>query len=180
MTPRNGRRAVRATAGATAFAGLFALSLLPRCYGQSCDPTRVDYGLSDGEGELVDADTWESQPITARWLDFPGQRTLVVHLDHKLGGRPLTEVYAWLSASPEPNNAAIKNPNFALASGNLAEFHVVDDDTIEVHNDTCADYYVRVLLRSGAPTSLDVDGGDAGNAPARASIVSQHLIWSTP
>ena len=55
---------------------------------------------------------------------------------------------------------------FAEGSGNEAMFEVRDDETLIVRNDTCADFYLRVVATTfgGEPAEANVDAStpDAG------------------
>lgn len=79
---------------------------------------------------------YESSPMAGPWLEFPGGRTY--RLVHALGRVP-TEVTAYLSF--EPNNPA----NFTTSAGNSALFKSVNDAYVDVYNDGCPDFYLRVI-----------------------------------
>jgi len=79
---------------------------------------------------------YESSPMAGPWLDFPGGRRY--RLVHDLGRVP-TEVTAYLSF--EANDPA----NFTTSAGNSALFEQVTDGYVDVHNDGCPDFYLRVV-----------------------------------
>jgi len=79
---------------------------------------------------------YESSPMAGPWLDFPGGRRY--RLVHSLGRVP-TEVTAYLSF--EPDDLA----NFTTSAGNSALFEQVTDEYVDVHNDGCPDFFVRVV-----------------------------------
>jgi hypothetical protein len=68
----------------------------------------------------------------------PRTATSTSRLVHSLGRVP-TEVTAYLSF--EADSPA----NFTTSSGNSALFEQVTDSYIDVHNDACPDFYLRVV-----------------------------------
>jgi len=138
------------------------------CYGDQCTGSAGDYGWNPGEGRLLDSDTWESNPQVSRWLEYSHQRSWFVHLP-AFQGREISNVYVYISPDPDPN---VSNPpqykQYTLASGNLAEITVNFSGTpglvptVQVHNDTCADYYSRIVITAypatpdaGIPNTAD-------------------------
>ncbi|HOU94407.1 MAG TPA: hypothetical protein PLU22_25320 [Polyangiaceae bacterium] len=79
---------------------------------------------------------YESSPLAGPWLYFPGGRRY--RLVHALGRVP-TEVTAYLSF--EQDDPA----NFTTSAGNSALFEQVTDEYVDVHNDGCPDFFVRVV-----------------------------------
>lgn len=203
---RGRRRGVRAgaapVAGAIAIATLVAVGSTgalstTACATHTCDFSYVNY--KDGknqpsQGAMIDDDTWESNAIDDRWIDYPGQRLSEFHLPPELRGREMLEMLAFVSADALPNQKSDPAPNWALASGNLGEFlsrhctcyahtdgtlnYPYDcDDTFQVKNDTCGQYYVRVVVRfargrsnvcrlnddAGTPVGAIVPGPDASS-----------------
>ena len=80
---------------------------------------------------------YQSSPIEGRWLHFPGGRRY--QLVHHLPARP-TQLAAFLSFDEDP-----PRDDFTLGTGSIAVFEEVTDETITIHNDTCAAYYLRVV-----------------------------------
>ena len=101
----------------------------------------------------------------APYLDFSGQRTWVLDPSPWMGSREPIGFQAYLSFEPEPN--ADGGGGFALAAGNLAEFTSTEVGgvwQVSVLNDTCAQYYLRVVLTYAA-----TDGGTSGDATCVAA-----------
>jgi hypothetical protein len=137
------------------------------CYGHTCDGDIILFGRNPGEGHLIDADTWVTGPIDGRWLDFPHQRAYFLEMKD-LGNRTPYEVQAYVSAQADPSHD--EGGNFTIAAGNLTEVFQPSPGKVNVKNDTCADYFLYVVVRapprapSGAsPTTPATDAGaDAG------------------
>jgi hypothetical protein len=141
------------------------------CYGHTCDGDVQIYGRAPGEGQLIDEDTWESTPIDGDWIPFTRQRIWIFQM-RQLGDRSPYEVSVDISA--EKNPVAL-NGNWTTGSGNLAEKSGVGPGTINVKNNTCADYYIRlvahakprppeaVLPDAAAPTDASTADADAGD-----------------
>ena len=148
-----------------------SVTIAAGCYGHICDGDVVIYGRNANEGHLINADTWESTAVDARWLDFPKQRVYQFEL-HDLGDRLPVEPIAYVSAQADPEH---EGGNFVLAAGNLAEFSSPEKGKIVVKNDTCADYFVRVVVQApprpsapttpAAPTAAPDAGSDAEAGP---------------
>jgi hypothetical protein len=118
------------------------LAALAGCYPHNCDGDFQHYGRNAGEGRMVDANTWESTAIDADWLPFPHQRFWDFDID-ALGDRTPSLVLPYVSANRNP--IAIGD-NFTLGSGNLTEISAVNKNHVTIHNGTCADYYLRLVV----------------------------------
>lgn len=137
---------------ATAVVGVAAPVSSTGCFGHQCDPSRAE--LKADDGHLIDADTWESNRINEPWLDYGPQHTIRIPTD-KLGGRWPTQILVYVSGNPNPVGSTPQR-TFTLATGNLITVQYVSDSAVEVRNDTCAQYYARVVIKAGDPL------GDAG------------------
>ena len=105
---------------------------------------------------MVDSHTWESAPVDSTYLDFHGGRTWLFDPSPWMGKRAPVSFQAFLSLDPMP--FAPGGSGFAEPAGNLAEFLPAGNAwQVNVHNDTCAQYYLRVVF-----TYADVDAGAAG------------------
>jgi hypothetical protein len=139
-------------------------------------PDGTKYDLPPPERHvLAGGTTWESMPIDGDYLDFPGERTYIFNpfLDGFTG--PYTNIIPYVSSDPQP---ALNNSNFVIAAGNLAEVHGVNSGGFAIQNDSCAHYYLRVVVTREAPPpdastpDGSSDGGvdepsvDAGDASA--------------
>ncbi len=132
-----------------------------QCEGDAAGP----YGEAFGEGHYVTADTWESSPIDARWMDFPPGRTWSFHLPAwDKAGRRVTFTTTYVSSADTPNapHCCGEFDNFTEAAGNLAELSNVGAGRFQIKNATCTQLYLRVVARAAAP--LDASAADAGAA----------------
>lgn len=116
--------------------------LTPGCYGRNCEGGYSFFGVDAGDGNMVSEDLWESSPIDGEWLWFPRQHVIIFDL-RALGGRTPFLPEAFLSGNPRPNKNGASS---VQGAGNLAEFFNVGPNHIEVKNDSCSDYYLRVAL----------------------------------
>ncbi len=128
------------------------------CAGSDCASDAATWG-SCSEGERIDVNTWESGPLTGKpWLDFHGERTWVLDPTPWMGAREPVGFQAYLSLDPTPVTDG--GSGFAEPAGNLAILTPVQQSDgswkVKVLNDTCAQYYLRVVLTYAAPSG---DGG---------------------
>jgi hypothetical protein len=139
----------------------------PGCYGHNCDGAFVTYGADAGEGHMIDENTWESNAPSKPWLPFPRQRYYLFDL-HALGGRTPALVVPYVSAQSSPGATGA---DFTVGSGNLTLLFNAQPNRIDVKNDSCSDYFLRLVV-SAAPlpsapedsgTSLGTAIADAGN-----------------
>jgi hypothetical protein len=145
-----------------------AVSFASGCYGHTCDGDVLVFGRNPGEGRLFSADKWESGAIDGVWLDFPKQRAWIFDL-HELGGRTPSIVTPYVSAQADPSH---ESGNFTIAAGNLAEISGIAPDQVVIHNGTCADYFLRVVVEApprapnaSLPSPIPDAGGDAEAGP---------------
>lgn len=100
---------------------------------------------------------WESNALTGTWLRFPKNSSM--ELDPRdpngtrLKGR-ITSSLAWISACATPTTPGC---NYALAAGNNAEWFATAWGTLYLKNNTCQDFYVRVVIETDG-----IDSGDGG------------------
>ena len=128
------------------------------CAGSDCDADVQT--LPTCAGEPIDANHWESGPVTGTYLDFHGERTWVLDPSGWMGSRKPFDFEAYLAFDAQPN--AEGGDGFAQSAGNLAEFTVSkvgDGWQVQVLNDTCAQYYLRVVLSYPAMASASGDAG---------------------
>lgn len=160
MVPRVARStfsvAFRALALPVVCGGILVGTLLANegCLTDACKGSyaRRDVGL----GRRLDDDTWESGPIDGDWIPFTRQMQL--ELFHPLNRVPY-EVLVWISPEQRPLNGS----NFTLAGGDVATVYKALPDVVSLTNGTCADFYVRVVLRAPRVPSLDAGSiSDAG------------------
>jgi hypothetical protein len=171
-----GKGAVLALAGAAVawlVLGTMAVATTTGCYGRECDPGPViefttKRTLPDGArvddtwcGEFLGPELWESSPADADWIDYPPRSFIHVFLQNWSDeGRPFVEVHAYISEVRHPvcnGDGCETANNFSEATGNLAEWTRTTPGSIFLANDTCAHYYVRIVLRAGRPTNPAAD-----------------------
>ncbi len=167
-------------AGFAGVSGLLATSVVltgvlgatDGCTDLRCDGSFVRYGADQGQGALTSPTTWESSSFEGTWLDFSHQRTISFDLQAQIGPRRIVSVTPYIAASENPAGRS----GSTIASGNLAVIGVASPGTFTVHNDTCADYFVRVVaeLEPEAPVSTvgDASVDDGASADAGAPDVS--------
>jgi len=134
------------------------------CYGHTCDGDSQVWGRVPGEGRLVDEDTWESTPIDGDWIPFTRQRVWFFEM-RELGDRTPYEITPLISAERNPVH---DNGNWTEGSGNLAEQSGAGPGRIAVKNNTCADYYIRIVAHA-APRPPQAPVPDAGASRTDAS-----------
>ena len=147
---------------AAALLGVAAPVSLGGCFGHQCDPSYVT--LANDFGRLIDANTWESSSMDGDWLDYAPQRVTAVPLT-MLGNRLPTSVLVYVSGARRPVGSPVQS-SFALATGSLATISSLSVMNVQIHNDTCAQYYARFVV-TVAPQSWGQDGG----APTDAALV---------
>jgi hypothetical protein len=144
------------------------------CYNHACDNGFiVDFATkrTDDAGNRVDdvfcgeflaPDLWETSPADADWIDFPPKSAIVLKVPAWIGeNRPFVELHAYVSQQRHPVcSGAGCDPanNFTEGTGNIVEFSRAQPGVVWVTNDTCAQFYLRAVLRAGAPrapTSYD-------------------------
>jgi hypothetical protein len=134
------------------------------------DPSGLEHGASPPTAAIsADGHVWESSAIRAPWIAFPAQRAYQFLVPFPRNTRP-TSIEAYVSVTEMADDDQWVN-----AAGNLAEVSYVtraESDLgfwVKVHNDTCANYYLRVVVRGEV---FDSDAGDAGAPDAGADVPS--------
>ena len=118
---------------------------LTGCAGDDCDADTQT--LATCGGDMLDENTWESGPLDGTYLDFHGQRTWVMNPSGWVGDREPATFDVYLSLNPVPNSDG--GAGFADPAGNLAQITAVPSGggyQIQVLNNTCAQYYLRVVV----------------------------------
>jgi hypothetical protein len=128
-------------------AGTGVALAMPGCYGRNCEGDTQTWGLNPGEGRMLDDNTWESSSQDGKWLPFPRQRYWRFDL-RVLGGRTPAVVIPYVSANDNPNNTPFQNAT--IGGGNLAEITGVHPDAVTIHNGTCSDYFLRLVVVTAA------------------------------
>lgn len=139
------------------------------CYGNNCGGGISSYGRGPGEGRMLDENTWESSPEDGVWLGFPGDHLYFFEVP-QLGDRKPMVILPYISPVKNPNVADPSRPpsNFTLGGGNLSEISGIDKNRFNIHNGTCADYFLRVVVmveprppQPPAPVDAGADASDA-------------------
>lgn len=133
------------------------------CSGDICGrnsddaPTEFSDGLTSNSATL-----YMTSEADAPYLDFPsGMR---YRLFHELMNTPsLIVPYVSFSATPLSDGSG-----FTISPGNQTVVNAVTDDYIEVENDTCTDFFLRVVATTDdfTPAAVASPSGDAGTADA--------------
>ena len=142
------------------------------CLTDACKDSYSVWGKAPAQGSLVDANTWQSTPIDGEWVPFPHQARL--EFFHSLGRVPY-EVVVWVSAEKNP----LSGSNFTLAGGDTATVYKVLYDVVSLTNNTCANYYVRIVVRAATVPPAAVDAGDGDGAP-EGGVVEGGVVEGGP
>jgi hypothetical protein len=172
---REARGVAVVVACASLVTGAATLIATPACSTHKCDQAEtvtVVAGADDGvpAGFLHDPDTWESNPMDAPWRAYFHEQVLVLDFG-AAPRREIENVAVYVSIAGAPLDAG---DIIALATGNLAEITVnrtPPDDAgsggtyhLNIHNNTCQDYYARVVV-----TFEHEDAGANGDASSDAA-----------
>jgi hypothetical protein len=131
------------------------------CVGNECESDFEDYPgpTFPDQSLMLDENTWASSPLVGPWLPYPHQRYWGLHTTALFGNRVPDHATAFISPD-ETGPVSV----WSEAAGNLAEWSQPTPGYILLHNDTCADYSVRVVITFAA-----LDGGP--DSAADASLV---------
>lgn len=137
---------------------LLASTFASGCISVGCDrdgdaPQRYSDGNTNAEGSF-----YETSGLDGPFLYFPPGR--VYRLEHGLSETP-ADFDVDLSFDERPLSSGV---GFAENAGNQANFEAINDEYIEVRNDTCAEVFIRVTARVApfASSTLDDAGADGG------------------
>ncbi len=115
-------------------------------------------------GHLVGerCDEYETNAFGEAYVDFPAGRRW--QIQHQLGALP-TEVKSYLAfvENPLPSDA---NGNTAETAGNQVIIEAVTDEYVQVRNDTCEHFYLRLVVHSGNASCSANGSAGSGGAPA--------------
>jgi len=153
MPPRFSAESLCAACAAVAIGACVIVIGSPAC-GPTCDTTNQNNPEEPYEGGTVigGADPYY---VSSDWqkglLHFPGGKRY--RLVHHLGFVPL-EVSVYVSF-------ADRDQPLTECAGNTCVIEAVRDDAIIVKNDTCSEFWIRVVASGGFPGPSDA-GSDAG------------------
>ena len=139
---------------------------LGSCENAACDTSTdsnppVDFRGGSNYVSAAGDRGYESATPDGSYLNFSAGARYCVH--HRLGGRPLT-VEVFVSFSPTGTNGGDEAP----PAGNMAEILEVNDRYIQVRNNSCANYWMRVVAAfpiTDADAGMSVAPGPDGGAP---------------
>ncbi len=145
MTTRTRRRLF--TLGLVSALGLPMLSSAaacsPPCETADSDPVRFKGGSVSANGSTYSTSAWEGP-----YLHFPSGRRF--QLEHQLGVTPpIVATYLAFSEKPLPGN------NTSESAGNQAVIERVDDEIIQIRNDTCSEFWLRVVAMASPGGATD-------------------------
>jgi hypothetical protein len=122
--------------------------------GPACAPQTRSFegGRLERRGDAI---FYESSPPSGPFLPFDGGTYL--HVKHGFGTRPHT-VQIYLSFSEYPESAG--GGGAAPSAGNQTVIQSWTDREIQIRNDSCANYWIRVVATGwGASADPPADGG---------------------
>lgn len=121
--------------------------LLGGCVAQAAEYREV---MADddllAEASTDDMGAWQSAPmIRARWIPYPGRGT--VKIFHGLGRTP-TSVEVYISGDEDDRDERLPRNSYSGA-GNLATISDLDDEMVELKNNTASSdaFYIRLVVR---------------------------------
>lgn len=123
--------------------------------GSTCDTSGQD-PVAYKDGLNPSADTYESSAPNATWLHYPPGRRYRFY--HGLGVSP-TSVEPILAFDAHPLHADGGVGNASPAAGNAVIYEAWNKDYVQIRNDTCAEYWIRVVIRSAGGTQSAKDAG---------------------
>ena len=129
---------------------------------QACNPacTGPERSFSGGNRFGSGSDLWyETSGERGPFLPFEGGADL--HLRHELGLTPY-QINIFLSFNEYPTDDS--NGGYAPSAGNQTVILFADEHEVRIRNDTCSDYWIRVVVHANADESAEANDGatDAG------------------
>ena len=153
------------------FARLTRLALLTVVWLGVMGLTGCDCGREGGEpveyaGGSTVGTRYESSELYGTWLHYPAGRRY--RLSHSLPNPP-DEILIYLAFTDRPLRPDAPG-NISPSAGNAALIEAVEDDAIQIRNDTCSEYFVRVV--AVAQGDSDDPGGGAGGSGGSSTGVA--------
>jgi hypothetical protein len=119
--------------------------------------TPYEAGNTNAHGTLYETNGWDEP-----FVDFPAGRRLALH--HGLVDMPV-EIRSYVAFKPDPFPEDETRPGFvAESAGNQVLIERVDDVFIQVRNDTCEHFYLRLVASADSFPTTDGAGGGGTNA----------------
>jgi hypothetical protein len=108
-----------------------------------------------GNADLASDVPWyETSSAGGEYLHFPAGRRF--DLIHGLGRAPekFTSYVSFERVPGSVDDSGKENTgNFAESSGNMVVYECLDEERVRVRNDTCAEFYLRVVLEAPGNSS---------------------------
>lgn len=136
---------------------LMALALVALLAGVGCETSCGDSdqrAISYADGQVTsygERGVYQTSPLDGTWLHFPSQRRFV--LEHGLGTTDVA-VAASLAFNEHPFD---RGTGFSAAAGDEVVVEEIGEDSIQVRNDTCAEFFLHVRVEALSPL-----GGGSG------------------
>lgn len=120
---------------------IFAVLMFVQGCGASCGIER-EFENTTYEGGTTDGGIYTSSEWNGPWAHFPAGRT--IDFKHALGVMPqfVSTYVSFKEAGIRGDDSASEN------AGNQGLIRCVDTQTIRIYNDTCAEFYIRVVAIS--------------------------------
>jgi hypothetical protein len=133
--------------------------------GTSCDKENEE--ARDYSAGLTSSgcSTYQTNAFDEKYLDFPAGRRW--RIAHGLGQTP-TLVQSYLAFTDAPLTQG-ENGNTAESAGNQVIIERVDDQFVQVRNDTCEHFYLRLVIAADAPSLACLAAGGGGDGGAAGS-----------
>lgn len=119
----------------------------PPCNTADADAVRYADGSVSADGSTYQTSSWSGP-----YLHFPSGRRF--QLEHHLGTTPPV-VLTYLAFDEHP----LAGGNTSESAGNQAVIEKVDSEIIQVRNDTCAEFWLRVVAMTGPGGAPPSDAG---------------------
>lgn len=132
--------------------GLLACDLACKKEGRDKPPTTYTGGRVNKDRTVYETNAWNEA-----FVEFPAGRRLLI--EHGLSAPP--EVFTWLAFDEKPFDR--DNGNSAESAGNMVIIQKVDEREIVVFNDTCQDFYLRLVAISPGEFESPGAGGAGGS-----------------
>jgi hypothetical protein len=117
-------------------------------------PTPYEDGNTNASGTLYETNAWDEP-----FVHFPAGRRVALH--HGLVETPV-QIRSYLAFKECPFPADETEPGFvAESAGNQVLIERVDDEVVRVRNDTCEEFWLR-LVASTDENSSETNAGGAG------------------
>jgi hypothetical protein len=132
---------------------------------QGCNPacSGPERSFSGGNSSQIGGvRVYETSPVTGPFLPFEGAADY--HIRHGLGMKPnQIQIYLAFNEFPEDNG----NGGSSGWAGNQGIILTADACEVRIRNDTCSDYWVRVVLTAypGLDGDATTEADDASSCP---------------